>query len=82
MNTYSVTHQGYCGMSIPLGEGFTYKEAVERAKCRIAWFRLHIGGAVSRLSPNRWELQEPESAYMVPDACGVLEITKGPNRIK
>lgn len=81
MTTYSVTTQGYCGMSIPHGEGFTYKEAQERARARLTWFRLRVGGAIARLGRNRWELQEPEGCCMVPDACGVLEITKGKARV-
>ncbi len=82
MNTYSVATQAYCGMTIPHGDGFTYQEAKERAKRRMEWFEKRIGGAISRLSPNTWELEEPEDAMMVPDACGILEIRKGEARIQ
>jgi hypothetical protein len=80
--TYSVTTQGYCGMSIPHGSDYTYEEARARVKQRIEWFKARIGGAVVKLGRNQWELQEPENCMMVPDACGTLEITKGESRIQ
>lgn len=82
LQRYSVTTQGYCGMSIPHGSDMTYREACARAKQRRTWFRLRIGGDIAWRRHNQWELCEPENCCMVPDACGVLEITKGENRIQ
>lgn len=75
-NSYSVSHMAYCGMRIPLAEGLSYKEARERVKRRIAWFKEVFGGPVTFISPLRYELEEPEDCMMVPDSCGYLTINK------
>lgn len=73
--TYRVTTYGYCGMSIPHGDGYTYQEARERVKRRIAYLAKE-GVTVERLSPNRFEALEPEDCMMVPDYCGIIEIER------
>lgn len=73
---YAVVHHAYCGMTIPLGDGFTYTEARARVKRRIAWFENIYGGEVVWHSNNRVELCEPETCLMIPDACGILLIQK------
>ncbi len=83
-NKYKVTHVSYSGMPVPLGAGFTWREAFARAKRRIAYFKEKYRGSVTRLgkglksssSSAQWELMEPESCVMVPDACGFLTIQK------
>lgn len=78
---YCVTHQSYCGMTIPLGENYTHQEALDRAKRRIEWFKKSIGGEVTRLSRNKWELCEPENGMPVPDACGILIVQMTKERV-
>lgn len=73
---YAVTHYAYCGMTVPLGNGYTYKEARERFKRRIEWFKQTYRGDVIFYSVTKVELCEPEDVCMVPDACGVLRIQK------
>ena len=70
---------GYCGMSVPLGDTYTYEEAKGRMRARIEWFEEAIGGAVVKLRPpsfNAVEFCEPETCHMVPDACGITYIRK------
>jgi hypothetical protein len=74
--TYRVVHHAYCGMTIPLGEGMSYRQAQARIKRRIAWFKKEIGGPVTYLGPGHYELEEPEDCAMVPDDCGTLAIKK------
>lgn len=69
---YAVTHQAYCGMTIPIADGLSYQEAQARAVRRVNWFKQKYGGDVVRHGRNQWELCEPETAMMIPDACGTL----------
>jgi len=74
--SYKETHHAYCGMSIPLGDGFTHAEARERFEQRIAWFRRVIEGEVIRNGTHWAELCEPDDAMLVPDECGILRIER------
>lgn len=74
---WKVTHYAYCGMSIPLGDFTSHKEAMERVRARLRWFKRRICGEVMSLAKGReWELCEPDDCMMVPDACGILKIEK------
>lgn len=78
--TYRVVHHAYCGMAIPLAEGLSWSEAHARVYRRIAWFKDNIDGPVTWIGPGRWEMGEPETCAMVPDACGLLCIEKEARR--
>lgn len=72
-----LTHHAYCGMEIPLIES-------DRATCRgFAANRLSLlrseGYPVTVLTRGRqWEVGEPDSVHLVPDACGVLTLEDDP----
>ena len=74
--TYRVTHYAYCGMSIPLGIGYTHYEARQRFERRIKWFQKVFDGEVLREGLNKAELSEPDNCMLVPDECGILRIEK------
>ena len=72
---WQVTHQAYCGMSIPLGTFDDLADAKAKFEARIRWFENRIGGDVDRADDGlSAELNEPEDCCMVPDACGTLTI--------
>ena len=76
-----VVHYAYCGMSIPLGSGYTAAEARARIARRIAWFKERIGGAVVYHGGFTYELCEPDPNYgLVPDACGTLTAEPEPRK--
>jgi len=82
MSTWRVAHICYCGMTIPLGQGYTFAEAQDRMRRRIDWFERVIGGEVTLLggpSLTAVEFQEPEICHMVPDSCGVAYIREENN---
>jgi hypothetical protein len=72
--TYSVVHNAYCGMTVPLADGMTYQEARDRFKRRIEWFKHTYGGEVIYRGSSCAELCEPETCCFIPDACGTLRI--------
>ena len=74
--TYKVTHYAYCGMSIPLGRGYTHEEARLRFERRISWLEEVIGGIVDRMGLHWAELCEPDNSVLVPDECGILRIER------
>lgn len=62
----------YCGMKVPLKTG-DMATCHERAK-QLRERHERYGGAVSVLSPTKWELETPENASMVSDEDGILAI--------
>lgn len=74
--TYRVTHYAYCGMEIPLGNGYSHAEARARFEQHITWFERVFEAEVVRDGLAWAELAEPEGAALVPDECGILRIEK------
>jgi hypothetical protein len=77
--TYTVRFASYCGMAgIP--ETFSSKADARKAVADILRRRRRQGYPVSFTTKDdgegysSWEIEEPEDAAMVPDACGVLSL--------
>jgi hypothetical protein len=74
--TFSLTHAAYCGMSIPHGE-FETRDEARTAAARIIRRRRRQGFPVTTLDRGeRWEIEEPDDCFMVPDQCGVLSLSE------
>lgn len=68
---YSVKHISYCGM-VDIPEVIEDRETA-RTECAHRLRRLRKRFPVVTLESGKaWEIQEPEGAVGVPDACGTL----------
>lgn len=68
---YSVKHVSYCGM-VGIPEVHEARSDA-RTECAHRLRRLRKRFPVVTLTPGaKWEIQEPEGAVAIPDACGTL----------
>ena len=75
---YDVTLCSYSGMPIPIEKGD--KEDVRQATARLIR-RLRGEGfpVVTLAKGEKWEVQEPAGACLVPDYCGILRMEPVPS---
>lgn len=72
---YSVKHYAYTGCNNP-PETFESETDARGYAARILRRRRSQGFPVTTLwSGRQWEILEPERCAIIPDACGVLEIS-------
>lgn len=72
VNTYS-----YCGMRIPHGTTCMDKQEARTKAARVIRRRRRDGYDVVTLAKGKeWEILEPEFCVMVPDVCGILELSQ------
>ena len=77
--TYSLVHHAYCGMPIPLEEKEDKETCRQAAARRIRSLRLQGFPVVTLDKGRRWEVQEPEGTFLVPDECGILLLAQEPS---
>jgi hypothetical protein len=72
--TYTVRFAAYCGMAgIP--QDYSDSADARKALANLLRLRRRQGYPISILEKGaEWEIEEPEDAAMVPDACGVLSL--------
>jgi hypothetical protein len=74
---YKVVLHAYCGMRVPIDRGD--KDLCRSTARMIIKRHRRQGGRVNILEAGRrWELETPETACMVSDDDGILEIIPGP----
>lgn len=67
--------RAHCGVTITHGEFDTLAEAHERASERREWLKKQ-GCECNPLSPQSWEVLEPDGCVFIPDYVGILYISK------
>ena len=73
-DSFSLKHFAYCGMSRTIEDRETMADARWYAARYIRLSRREGFKVATLARGSRWEVLEPEGAYMVPDECGTLEI--------
>jgi hypothetical protein len=72
MDGYTLSLHAYCGVTDPIDDGLDLAEARQRAARLIRRRRRQDFPVAVLEKGRRWEIQEPEDCFMVPDCCGVL----------
>jgi hypothetical protein len=73
MNGYTLTLHACCGMAEPIGDPGMDLDDARQAAARLIRRRRRQDFPVTVIEKGRkWEVEEPEDCFMVPDGCGVL----------
>lgn len=70
-DTWQVTMYAHCGMKVPIADGLSELDALERV-LRYVDRRVKRGYEATELGPGRFELTEPEDSMLVPDDAGII----------
>jgi hypothetical protein len=73
MNGYTLTLHAYCGMAEPIGDNGMDLDDARQEAARLIRRRRRQDFPITVIEKGRkWEVEEPEDCFMVPDCCGVL----------
>lgn len=71
---FDVTFYPYCGGGYFIEQDCTKSEARAIAARRLNLLRSDSYPTTTLISGCKWEIEEPEDCFFVPDECGILEI--------
>lgn len=71
---YTLTFSAYCGMSWKITEGDL--ESCRTSAAKVLRNRKLSGHPIVKLKENKWECQESENNFLIPDTAGILTINE------